>query len=49
MLAYIKLEALKIKHANGHFRLKAQRYLIGLKAIQQELNRLTAKHQLIIK
>ena len=42
MLAYIKLEALKIKHAIGHFRLKAQLYLIGLKAMHQQLKRMTA-------
>lgn len=42
MLAYIKLEALKIRHALGHFRIKAQLYLVGLKAMNQELARLAA-------
>ena len=42
MLAYIKLEALKIKHSIGHFRIKAQLYLIGLKAMHQQLASLTA-------
>ena len=41
-LAYIKLEALKIKHAIGHFRIKAQLYAVGLKAMQQQLALLTA-------
>jgi DDE superfamily endonuclease len=38
ILAYIKLEALKIKYAIGHFQLKAQLYLAGLKAMQNHLN-----------
>ncbi len=42
MLAYIKLESLKIKHSIGHFRIKAQLYLIGLKAMQQQLASLNA-------
>ena len=42
MLAYIKLEALKIKCSIGHFRLKAQLYAVGLKAMQQHLAFLTA-------
>jgi hypothetical protein len=42
MLAYIKLEALKIKHAIGHFRIKAQLYAIGLKAMHQQLVLLSA-------
>lgn len=42
MLAYIKLEALKIKHSIGHFRLKAQLYAIGLKAMHQQLTLLSA-------
>lgn len=42
MLAYIKLEALKIKHAIGHFRLKAQLYAVGLKAMHQQLALLSA-------
>ena len=37
MLAYIKLEVLKIKHSIGHFRLKAQLYAVGLKAMHQQL------------
>ncbi len=37
MLAYIKLEALKLKHSIGHFRIKAQLYLAGLKAMHQQL------------
>jgi len=35
ILAYTKLEGLKLRHGLGHFRLKAQLYLAGLKAIQQ--------------
>jgi hypothetical protein len=42
MLAYIKLEALKIKCSIGHFRLKAQLYAVGLKAMHQQLALLTA-------
>jgi hypothetical protein len=42
MLAYIKLEALKLKCAIGHFQLKAKLYLAGLKAMQQQLNLLAA-------
>jgi len=42
MLAYIKLEALKIKHSIGHFRIKAQLYAIGLKAMHQQLEILNA-------
>jgi hypothetical protein len=42
MLAYIKLEALKLKSDIGHFRLKAQLYLVALKARNQELNRMAA-------
>jgi len=42
MLAYIKLEALKIKCSIGHFRLKAQLYAVGLKAMHQQLAILTA-------
>ena len=42
MLAYIKLEALKIKLQLGHFRLKAQLYLVGLKAMNDQLLKLAA-------
>ena len=42
MLAYIKLEALKIKCSIGHFRLKAQLYAVGLKAMHQQLAHLSA-------
>jgi hypothetical protein len=42
MLAYIKLEALKLKLSIGHFRLKAQRYMAGLKAMHLELSKLAA-------
>ncbi|RZK30312.1 MAG: hypothetical protein EOO63_07060 [Hymenobacter sp.] len=33
LLAYSKLEILKLKHRVGHFRLKARLYAVGLKAI----------------
>ena len=42
MLAYIKREALKIKCSIGHFRLKAQLYTVGLKAMHQHLAQLSA-------
>lgn len=42
ILAYIKLETLKIKHAIGHFRIKAQLYAVGLKAMHQQLAHLSA-------
>ena len=42
VLAYSKLEVLKLRHGLGHFRLKAQLYSIGLKAMHQELAQLTA-------
>ena len=32
ILAYIKLETLKVKHSLCHFRLKAQLYAVGVKA-----------------
>ena len=41
-LAYTKLEVLKLKVGLGHFRSKAQFYLAGLKAMQQELTRIAA-------
>ena len=41
-LAYTKLEVLKLKVGLGHFRSKAQLYLAGLKAMQQELTRIAA-------
>ena len=42
VLAYIKLEALKLKCGIGHFRLKAQLYTVGLKAMYQQLAQLRA-------
>ena len=42
ILAYSKLEALKMRHGVGHFRLKAQLYLAGLKAMNQEFAQFTA-------
>jgi hypothetical protein len=42
LLAYSKLEVLKVKHTIGHFRLKAQLYAIGLKAMYQQLAKLAA-------
>ncbi len=42
ILAYTKLEALKLQLGIGHFRLKAQLYLTGLKAMHQELARIGA-------
>ena len=42
ILAYTKLEALKLKCGVGHFRLKAQLYVAGLKAMHQELAYFTA-------
>jgi hypothetical protein len=42
MLAYVKLEALKLKVSIGHFRIKAQLYLAGLKAMHSELSKLAA-------
>lgn len=42
MLAYIKLEALKIKCSIGHFRLKAQLYAVGLKAMHHQLAQMSA-------
>ena len=41
-LTYSKPEGLKIRHALGHFRIKAQRYLVGLKTMNQGLARLAA-------
>ncbi len=40
MLACIKLEALKLKHSLGHFRIKAKRYTAGHKAMHKELTTL---------
>ena len=40
MLAYIKLEVLKLKHSIAHFRIKAQLYAAGLKAMHQQLTAL---------
>ena len=42
ILAYSKLKPLKLRYELGRFRLKAQLYLAGLKAIHQELAQLTA-------
>jgi hypothetical protein len=42
LLAYSKLEVLKLQHDLGHFRLKAQLYAVGLKAMYQHLAQLTA-------
>jgi hypothetical protein len=42
LLAYSKLEILKLKHGLGHFRLKAQLYVVGLKAMYQQLAQLAA-------
>ena len=42
VLAYTKLEVLKLKCGIGHFRLKAQLYTVGLKAMYQQLGRLRA-------
>ena len=40
--AYTKLEVLKFKCGIGHFRLKAQLYTVGLKAMYQQLGQLRA-------
>ncbi len=42
VLAYTKLEVLKLKCGLGHFRLKAQLYAVGLKAMYQQLKQLSA-------
>jgi hypothetical protein len=42
LLAYGKPEVLKLQHGLGHFRLKAQLYAVGLKAMYQQLAQLTA-------
>ena len=42
ILAYTKLEVLKLKCGIGHFRLKATLYLAGLKTMHQELALMTA-------
>ena len=42
VLAYTKLEVLKLKCGIGHFRLKAQLYTVGLKAIYHQLGQLRA-------
>lgn len=42
VLAYIKLEVLKLKCGIGHFRLKAQLYAVGLKAMYHQLGQLRA-------
>nr|WP_162550247.1 transposase [Hymenobacter nivis] len=42
LLAYGKLEVLKLKWGIGHFRLKAQVYAVGVKAMFQQLAQLSA-------
>ncbi len=42
LLAYGKLEALKLRLGVGHFRLKAQLYAVGLKAMYQQLAQFAA-------
>lgn len=42
MLAYTKLEVLKLQCGIGHFRLKAQLYAGRLKAMYQQINLLAA-------
>ena len=42
VLAYTKLEVLKHKGGIGHFRLKAQLYTVGLKAMYHQLGQLRA-------
>ena len=42
ILAYIKLEQLTLRLGIGYFRLKAQLYLRGLKAMHYMLNKLAA-------
>ena len=41
------LEVLKLRRGLGHFRLRAPLYLIGLKAMHQELAQFTAQHQVL--
>ena len=42
VLVYTKLEVRKLKCGIGHFRLKAQRYTAGLKALYHQLALLRA-------
>lgn len=42
VLAYLKLEVLKLKCGLGHFRLKAQLYAVDLKAMYRQLAQLRA-------
>ena len=42
VLAYTKLEVLKLKCGLGHFRLKAPLYAVGLKAMYHQLGQLRA-------
>lgn len=42
ILTYTKLEVLTLKCGIGHFRLKSQLYLVGLKVMHQELALLVA-------
>jgi len=48
VLAYTKLEMLKRKGGIGHFRLKAQLYTVGLKAMHRQLALLCAYHQSLL-
>ena len=47
VLAYIKLEALKLQYGTGYFRLKAQLYVVGVKVMYRQLGQLRAQHQLV--
>ena len=42
LLAYGKREVLKLKHGLGHFCLRAQLYIVGLKTMCQQFAQLTA-------
>ena len=42
VLAYTKREVLQLKCGIGHFRPKAQRYTVGLKAMYLQLGKLRA-------
>ena len=42
VLAYTKMEGLTLKCGIGHFRLKAQRYTVGLKAMYHQLGLIRA-------
>ena len=49
VLVYTKLEVRKLKCGIGHFRLKAQLYTVGLKAMCQQLTLLRAQHLSCLK